>query len=301
MGSLNREQRQILRQIQNFVHAKALEAEAFDEQLGTVDVYFHINNPAPHLNCTMPHKGVAWIRREDLMDAFDGLARLGRTPRLVFLDALFPSAFQTQIEHMGLGVENERVVMVYQPIIGPHLDGEIPRGRLPDDIQPPVTTQIATTRADLATWLRVFHAAYYNTETLAVRPEEIEPLYTAAQEGTTVFVIGFYENTPLGAARVGIRTPTAELDAVATAPLWHGMGLEVALATTAIRAAQQQNGDTIFTIAPPEDYARLYHRLGFVEITRMLTYWRASEHEPAAQSETTMSEGENAPDEPDVV
>jgi hypothetical protein len=89
--------------------------QAVVEQLGTVDVYFHPTNPDPFLNCVTPHRGVAWIRREDLSHAFTGLERLGRIPRLMFQDALFPAAFQQQIEMMGLTLEDQRTVLAYRP------------------------------------------------------------------------------------------------------------------------------------------------------------------------------------------
>ena len=245
------------------------------EQLGTVDVYFHPTNPSPYLNCAMPHKGVAWVRREDLLDGFAGLERVGRRPRLVFLDALFPEAFRQQLGLAGLALEDRRAVMVYRPQFGPDLPGEIPLGRLPEVIPPPVTARIAAAEIELATWLRIFRAAYYNAESVMIVPGEIQPLYEAIRTGENVFVIAGYEGSPLGAARVGLRPPTAQLEVVATAPLWQGMGLENALITTATRAAQDQGCDMIFTIAPPDDQLHTFLRLGYVEVTHILTFWHA--------------------------
>lgn len=273
MGSLNREERHTLRSVQGHLHASMVETQTLVEQLGTVDVYFHPTNPDPYLNCVTPHKGVAWIRRDDLRDAFLGMERLGRTPRLIFQDALFPEAFQQQLGMMGLSLENERAVMVYRPLYGPGLPGETPRGQLPAQFDPEISTMLATTRSDLATWARIFRAGYYNTETLRIESEIVAPLITAVEAGKMAFVLAYYQNTPLGATRLSLRPPTAELEAVVTAPLWRGMGLEVALITSAVRAALERDCNPIFTIAPPEDYARVYRRLGFINLCHVVTYW----------------------------
>ena len=273
MGSLKREERQTLRRIQEHLRASTLDANVVIEQMGTVDIFFHPNNPDPHLNCITPHKGVAWVRNTDLSDAFDGMERLGRVPRLVFQEALFPEAFQRQLQMMGLREEETRVVMVYRPFYGPALPGEMLRGRLPEGVEGPVTTFVANTSPELATWLRVFRAGYYNTETLRVEPEAVQELVEQSESEQFVFVLASYQSTPLGATRIAIRAPTAELEAVVTAPLWHGMGLETAMVVTAVREMLRRGCDTVFTIAPPEDYTRLYRRLGFMELTNVLTYW----------------------------
>jgi len=158
------------------------------------------------------------------------------------------------------------------------LEGEVPLGRLPDVIDAPITTAIGTTRADLASWLRIFRAAYYNTETVSVRPEDVDPLLAAVQAGDSLFITAAYEQMPLGAARVALHLPTAELVSVAVAPFWHSMGLEIALITTAVRAALELGSSIIFTIAPPEEYMPLYRRLGFIELANLLNFWQAEEY-----------------------
>ncbi len=281
MSILNREERQTLRSVQMHLYTSILRAQAVHEQIGTVDVYFHASNPAPHLNCVIPHKGVAWIRHADLRAAFMGLERLGRIPRLLILDALFPDAFKQQLSLMELSTEDERLVMVYQPMLGPDLPEETPRGRIPHTFGPSIQPVLATTPAELATWLRIFRAGYYNSEALSIEPGAIDPLLAGIEAGEFAFVIANYETTPLGAARVSLRPPTAELEAVVTTPLWHGMGLEEALISTGTQTALERGCEIVFTIAPTGDYTRLYRRLGFVELTHMTTYWRADDYAQA--------------------
>jgi GNAT superfamily N-acetyltransferase len=272
MDALNRQERQTLRQIQSYLQTALLDMQVVVEQLGTVDVYFHPTNPDPFLNCATPHKGVAWVRRDDLNGAFVGLDRLGRDPRLVFQDALFPVAFQQQLKLMGLYLENERMVMVYQPILGPIPQDEILFGCLPSKLNPDVQVTVAQDAATLGAWLRVFRAGYFNTDAVVVEPEMVEALVQAVNSKRNLFVLSHYQGTPLGAARVGMRDTTAELEAVVTTPLWHGMGLEDAMIATVVRETEKHGCDTVFTIQPPEDYMRVYRRLGFEQLTRVLTY-----------------------------
>lgn len=268
METLNRMERQLLRRIQHYEQATLRSQQVVLEQIGTVDVFVHPANVDPALNCVTPHKGVAWVRREDLASAFSGLERLGREPRLVFQEALFPQAFQQQLALLGLELERELLVLVYRPLYGPFPPDEHPFGCLPLALAPEVRATLVTEARDLSTWQRLFSA---RTEG-ASPPESLEGLAEAVARGECLCVLAHYQGTPLGAARVGIREQIAALEAVVTAANWHDMGLEEALIATGVRAAEAQGCDLIFTIQPVQDYAARYYRLGFERITRLLTY-----------------------------
>ena len=295
MTSLDRDDQHIYRQIQEHIAASARYAPVIVEQVGTVDVLFHPDHPDPHLNCARPHDGIAWVQPRDLAVAFRALERLGRVPRLVFEDALVPPGFRQQVEAAGLIPDDERALMVYRPVLGPDPPGETPRGRLPAAIDPPVTAYVARTPEDLSTWLCVARAGYDPRDAPVVDLEEIEPLIAATRDGHAAYILASYTDTPLGAARVALRPPTAQLEMVTTAPLWHGMGLEAALVTAAVRAALEQGCDIVFTIAPSAEQTRLCYRLGFVPLTLILSYCPPAEF----AGRETRPEGEH--DEPDLV
>ncbi len=272
MNIPNRYERRLLRRIQEFRRATLLETHTVVEQLGTVDVFFHPNNPDPAANCITPHKGVAWVRREDLRNACEGLERLGRSPRLIFQEALFPEAFRRQLPLMGLEPENAWQLLVYRPLYGPPPAGESLYGQLPSTFHYDVTASVAAEPSALRTWLRVFHAGYYRTDTAPVDPAQIAELARQATIGRRVFVWASYRGTPLGAARVGVRGRVAELEAVVTEPYWESMGLEEALVTTGVRTAEARGCDLIFTLSPPQKPLALYRRLGFLPLTKLLIY-----------------------------
>ena len=296
MNIPNRYERRLLRRIQEFRRAALLENHTVVEQLGTVDVFFHPNNPDPAANCITPHKGVAWVRREDLRNACAGLERLGRAPRLIFQAALFPEAFRRQLLLMGLQPESAWQILVYRPLYGPAPAGESLYGQLPSAFHYDVTASVASDATALRTWLRVFQAGYYRTDSAPVDQAQVADMVRQAAAGRRIFVLASYRGTPLGAARVSVRDRVAELEAVVTEPYWEGMGLEEALVTTGVRAAEGCGCDLIFTLSPPQEPPALYRRLGFLPLTKLLIY-RRQEEDPAEQKTSTArpQKGETTP------
>lgn len=282
MDAPTRSERQILRRIQSYLQAARDDAGVVLESLGTVDLSHHATDPNPELNCAVPHKGAAWVRRDDLLAAFARLDALGREPRLVYHEALFPAALQQQLEAMGLVLERTRAVLVYQPVVGPAPPGESLFGRLPDALPQDVTARAVSSADGLSTWLPLFDSAYaQDADALSGAPDVVAELVAMAAAGQRIFVTAWYQDAPLGAACAGVRDTVAELEAVVTAPLWHGMGLEEALIVTATRQAEARGCTAIFTIQAPRDARRMYRRLGFMALTRVLTFGLPGDAETA--------------------
>jgi len=273
MDVLNRHEREMLRRIQSYLH-KGGDSGGVSEQVGTVDVYFHPKARDSVMNCVTPHQGVAWVNRDDLEDGLVALERLGRTPRLIFLESLFPEAFQQQLHLSGLEYEAEQTVMVYEPLIGPAPAGETIFGRLPDDLPRDVEAHVAATWPQVELWLQVFYAAHYNSHAPAVEPEVVDALLDEIEDGHVLCVQASFQGTPLGVAQVALHDDSAEFEGVETLPLWHGMGLEVGMIMIAVRETQARDYPVIFTVQPPGEFKRLYHRLGFVSLSRVLIYKR---------------------------
>jgi hypothetical protein len=273
MDSLTREERHALRGIQDHLRATRQETGAVIEQVGTVDVVVHPTSPDPDLNCVMPHKGVAWIRREDLRAAFTGLERLGRTPRLIFMQALFPTAFSHQLALMGLVQEETRPILVYRPLLGPALPDERLYGTLSECANPIIDTALTMTESGLAAWLSIVRSAEMGEAVEAVAPEDVAALATITRGSDKLFVLARYDGIARGAAYVACYDRAAGLDVLATFPGWHGMGMESPLIATGVRAALACGSQTIFTLAPTPLIARLCRRMGFVDLTEVLIYY----------------------------
>jgi GNAT superfamily N-acetyltransferase len=272
MPTLNWDERQMLREIQAHLCALLVREGAAREQISTVDVYYHTSNMAPRLNTISPHKGVAWVRRDDVIYAAEWLTEHKRRPRLFFLDSLFPGAFQQQLQLMGLALEDEKVIIAYRPLYGPVLPDEIPLGRLIPEFEEHISAEVIDARKDLAIWQRVFNTAYYNAETLTVSNDQVDRLAATIEAGENLYVLACYDHMPLGVARVILHPPAAELELISVIPLWHGMGLENALIITAANAAMDLGCDTIFAVEPDGMLLNSFRRLGFVEVSHILTY-----------------------------
>ena len=272
MDSLNREERHVLRGIQDHLQAARTETGAVIERLGTVDVLVHPTSLDPELNCIMPHKGVAWIRREDLRVAFIGLARLGRVPRLVFMRELFPTAFRQQLALMGLVLEEVRPILIYRPVYGPALPDEMLYGSPPDHTAAEIDTTLTITESGLAAWLSIVRSAEAGVEVGESAREDAALLATVTHSGDKLFVLARYEGVPRGAAYVACYDRVAGLEIVATLPLWYGMGMEGPLIATGVRAALARGSQTVFALAPTPLIARLCRRIGFVDLTEVLIF-----------------------------
>ncbi len=285
MDSLNRDERHVLRGIQDHLRAARTETGAVIERLGTVDVLVHPTSHDPDVNCIMPHKGVAWIRREDLRVAFIGLERLGRVPRLVFMRELFPTAFQQQLALMGLVREEVRTILVYRPVYGPALPDEVLYGSPPAHMAPEIDTSLTVTESGLAAWLSIVRSAEAGVEVGESSREDAALLATVTHSGDKLFVLARYEGVPRGAAYVSCFDQVAGLEIVVTLPLWQGMGMEGPLIATGVRAALGHGSETVFALAPTPLIARLCRRIGFVDLTDILIFRLPddSDDDPAAE------------------
>lgn len=282
MDALTRFDRQTLRRIQTYLHAARDDAGVTLEPVGTLDLIHHPTDPNPDLNCVTPQTGAAWIRRDDLSAALARLDALGRVPRLVYHEALSPAAWQPQLESIGLMLERVRAVLVYHPVQGPAPAGEVVWGRLPDTLPQDITARVARSADGLHTWLRIFDSQYaHDDDALNDAPGVVAELVDMVAADQRLFVTAGFQNTPLGATCAGLRDTVAELEAVVTAPLWHGMGLEEGLIITATREAAARGCTTVFTIQLSQDAGRIYRRLGFVALSRVLTFALPGDSETA--------------------
>ena len=66
----------------------------------------HPQNTGLHLNCIVSHKGVAWVRREDLLAAFTGMEHLGRIRACCFWMPV-PGGVPAAATLMGLALEEQ--------------------------------------------------------------------------------------------------------------------------------------------------------------------------------------------------
>jgi GNAT superfamily N-acetyltransferase len=272
--SLNHHQRRELRLIQNHLLAEQRRAGAAYAQFGTAGVVFHPIEFDPALSLVMPHQGVTWARAEDVRRGFTTLQERGRWPQLQILDGLFPEAFARSLDLAGFQRYTQAPVWLYLPIYGPVPEGEKPFGTVPLD-QPHIEIQEAVSHEDFAVWWRTYRAGYYGVDDSGIAAADVKPFEEASQRGERVFLIGRYHGYPMAAIQVSLSDEAAHLDEPAVIWTWAGMGMEEALIQLAVEFAQTRGCQIIYSLGVPEHDARLYLRLGFIQISSIVTYVEA--------------------------
>ncbi|MCB9437877.1 MAG: hypothetical protein H6673_12950 [Anaerolineales bacterium] len=273
MPTLIRSERQTLRAIQEHRLLRCRRAGAAYTQISTVGVVYHSERADASLNLVTPHQGVAWTRGEDLKQGFKLLERRGRTPRLEYLRGLFPEAFSRQLVLYGLQHEAEAAVWLYSPIQGPFPAGESPFGRpVENGYLEGFNVEEVNTQRTLGIWLRMFRSAAYGVDIPSVDVQTVEALQQERVNGDSIFILGYYHNTPIAALQIVIGPKAAEIIEPAIIAPWSGMGFEEMMMAFAMQLLQMRNRETVYIVANNDTIGSRYLRLGFIQITQVVTY-----------------------------
>lgn len=273
--TLNQHQRRELRLIQNHLLTEQRRAGAAYAGFHTAGVVFHPIEFDPAYSLVIPHQGITWARGEDVRRGFDTLEERGRWPHLQYLDALFPDAFQRHLELHGFQHYLNTPVWLYMPLYGPVPEGEKPFGTVPLD-QPHLQIQEAVSHEDFAVWWRTYRAGYYGVDDHVIDPKAVQPFEEAFQRGDGVFLIGLYHSYPTAAIQVTFDQGVAHVDEPAVVWPWAGFGMEETLIQMAVEFAQTNGCDVIYSVGVPKHDARLYLRLGFIQISNIVTIVEAA-------------------------
>jgi ribosomal protein S18 acetylase RimI-like enzyme len=92
------------------------------------------------------------------------------------------------------------------------------------------------------------------------------------------------EFTVAGGASVSLNPPTAAINCVDTLAPYRRRGIASLAIRACVEFAQARDCSLIFIVGPTEGAARLYRRLGFVDLDRIVTYTKGSENK-AEESE----------------
>jgi GNAT superfamily N-acetyltransferase len=269
MPTLNRQKQILMRQIHDHFNIVQQRRGTLVEHRRVMDVYHHPSKLGETWNYVTPRRGVAWVATSDLTDGLDRLATFDRTPRLTVIEGLFPPVFQKHLKSIGLEPLTRQRVMTYGAI--PGCDQIIPE-TFPDPPSPRIATFETIDQNAVALWMRL------ENEELALSQDEISRSWEQVINGQAAYFLASDELVIAGGAGA-IFTPTmAEIVGLPTLAPFRGRGI----ATTAIRAAvnaAQKRGATRIMMVVPDDVRsiRFAHRLGFVDLDRLVAYQRVPE------------------------
>lgn len=265
MPTLDKNERQRLRAVQQNLLQQRLSAGAEYIQMSTVGVIYHPQITEPVYNVVIPHHGVAWTRSQDIEDAFVYLNDHSRQPKFQFLQTLFPEAFKRQLEIKGLVPENEWQIWLFQPFYGPSLPDETLFGQ-------PTTAPLIDSVRVVAVTTDIQRQQWRD---LTQQPDVPIP-------AKNYLWLAMNKRTPIGAGRVVVQDEAAHIDAPTVAPNWNGFGIEDALLQASVEKALEEEAQLVYAVDSAQTGAN-YPRMGFTKFTRLLTY-RANSRIPLAKA-----------------
>lgn len=258
-----REARRVLRQVQVHLNQISINHGAQCESVGFMEVYTHPRNTYPELNYTTPRKGTAWVSAKDIEQGLELLRQRDRTPRLVYIEGLFPPQFARTLRGVGLRMEQET------PLLTCQLDQIAPRNQpLPGDVN---IAQVTDPHGS-ALWWYVWRNAHYDVIAHTAAPAAIGiDLYHIAH-GSQVDLVMYRSGFPVGVARLDIceGNHSAQITAVAVIKEARAPELIFALQAKALEISRQR-GATLAFVCGDSD-RELYRAQGFLDCGSVLSY-----------------------------
>lgn len=259
-----KEARKILRDVQGHMSQSHRHLGAVAEDMGLVEVLHHPSSRLPHLNYVTPRKNTAWIPGPEIQKGLARLRELGRTPRVYFVEGLYPPLFARSLRDLGLEIEREIAIMTYQP------EGRV----LPPPMPPPdgVHAQLVDDQEGIALWWYVWRNARYDVIANSIEPVYIGKDMRELALGNQVDIILYRYRFPIGVARMTLNNHVANITALAVLQEARTPEHVELLYRTALETAADQNARLIFTSGETEAERRLCRRLGFVDAGSVVCY-----------------------------
>lgn len=264
--------RHTLRLIQDHWFYAVTAAGAKHDTVGFIDVVYHPNNALPEYNFVTPRRNTAWVSGQYVAQGLERLTAVGRVARVRYIEGLYPPLFAKTIRTLGLEIENEIPLMVYQQ---GGLNGVVPPP--PPSAHPPeqVRLELVTDQAAAETWWYVWRNAYYDCNTphgadQALVRGELE----AIRKGGQLNIIVYRHNFPVGAARLSVHmvTKSAQITALALVSDARTRDLTRLLLSAAMRAALARGCSLVFTAGETDADRQLCRELGFIDLGGIVSY-----------------------------
>ncbi len=264
-----RDMRQTLRQIQDHLGWVHESLGAVRESVGMVTVYHHPTNALPHLNYVTPRQNTAWVSGPMIQQGIDHLSRLGRAPRVQYIEGLYPPQLGAALRKLGLEVEREVPVMVYK------VGGTA--GRLPPPIQARslpdgIAIEPVQDHRGMEAWWYVYRNAYYDVLTLGVEPLLVGRDMAALRAGDQVDYILYRYGFPAGVARLSLHGETAHILCIALLREIRTPAMLQIILNAAARGALERGARIVFLPGETEAERRMGRELGFLDFGSVVCY-----------------------------
>ncbi|MFP2932789.1 GNAT family N-acetyltransferase [Pyxidicoccus sp. 3LG] len=228
--------------------------------------FFHPFDAMVYLNYAIPDGPVTGDTREALRRLRAEFETRQRTPRFEYVDALAPD-LAGMLRDAGYRQEAEARLMVctrdtYVPFQGPE-------GLTISVLSP------ASPHEEVREFCAVTRQGFNPGETPTVGDDEVTKTLADLKEGRA-FLARMDGRPVSGGLFSSPHDGTSELAGVATLQEWRGRGIGAALVSRAADEAFSRGVEVLFLSTITEEAGRLYERVGFRFVTRMLFYVDAS-------------------------
>lgn len=262
-----KETRVTMRRVQEHLRQSHLNMGAQEESLGFVDLVYHPNNPHAALNYVTPRRNTAWVSGKHIEVGLSALREKGRPARVTFSEGLFPPIFARSLRELGLEIEYETPLMVYQTS-----ENSFKMPDMPTD----TTISVADDQQSLAIWWYIWRNAFYEVAATGVDPlvlgRDMASIYHGQQRNLILYRYGF----PIGAARLTLNDGTAHILAQALLKECRSSELDYLLQAASVRAALDADCDLVFTSGEHESTRALSRKMGFVDSGSIVAFSDAS-------------------------
>lgn len=262
-----KESRRLLRLVQEHLIKAHLALGAVQETVGLVEVIHHPRSPLPDLNYVTPRRNTAWVSGNFVQEGVERLHELGRTPRVCYIEGLFPPMFARTLYDLGMASESETPIMVYSPR---EIDGAPPTPALPDGVH----IQAVDDHRGIELWWYVWRNAYYDVTTLGVEPLAVGREMESVRQGYHVDLLAYRNDFPVGVARLSLQPNlhTAHIAALALLHEARTPDMTRALQVAALREALKRGCSVVFAPGFTDAEQALCQALGFTTSGTMMRY-----------------------------
>jgi len=264
-----RESRRVLRQVQDHLFKVHINLGAVRENVGMVEVFHHPTNPIPNLNYVTPRPKTAWVSGNMVQKGIDHLGEYHRTPRVQYIEGLFPPLFAKTLRDLNLQVERETPILIYKP---DGLNGHIPPPLKVPDLPDGVTIEAVSDQRGIETWWYVWRNAFYDVLTLGVEPLFVGRDTAAMRLGQQMDYLLYRYGFPAGVVRISLQDETAHILALAVLKEARTPATIQALQAVALKGALERKAKLVFAPGETDTERRLGRELGFIDFGSVVCY-----------------------------
>jgi hypothetical protein len=261
--------RRILRSIQNHLYHAHINLGGIEESVGLVDVLHHPTSTLASLNYATPRRNTAWVSADMIQQGIDHMRQINRTPRVQYIEGLFPPLFSKTLIELGLRAEWELPLMAY---ISTGFNGITPTPIQAPVLPEGIRIESVNDQRGIELWWYVWRNAFYDVMTLGVEPLFVGRDMAALKMGHQIDILAYRGGFPIGVGRVSIHEKTAHILALALMKEERTPEMTRILQSAAMKAALDRNCTLIYAPGETEGDRRLCREMGFLDFGSIVRY-----------------------------